>query len=385
MAPSNPKAKSSLGMTVTDARGEVVCDLVAGLACTLGHRHASVLKAIESACGSHLGDALESLAADWQKQAGDIFSPFAFSHLLPSRNDANELALRIARTAKGKNRYRVITLLGSDHGDTFALRSASGRVQSQGGDGPVAVGFRHVIAGDIDAMKKAIDDPTAAVCMSPVDWNRGGEPFDTDYLDAVGSLCRERDLLLMIDETKVPPGVGGTDFFYQRSSLTPDLLTLSSGWHAGLGGGMTLATEAVIAKLNERDDVDLSWSRQCRDLPLLRSVVLAISHSLANDHRRESVDEVAELWAAMLDDLTGGFDFVKGCVHAGLWTTIELDLPAVEVASSALSNGLRVLATGETTLLICPPIVATGDTLLEAIQPLRQAFEKLESETTPSP
>src|SRR5690606_33869579 len=121
------------------------------------------------------------------------FAAFADVCLVPSATEANEAAIGIARviaaaqsdsgdSGAGTPRERIITLLGSIHGDTLACRSASGRIADQLHGGPLMAGFRHIAPGDVRALSKAVDETTAAVLLAPVDWSRGGEPFDADYL-----------------------------------------------------------------------------------------------------------------------------------------------------------------------------------------------------------
>ena len=374
MTKPQPPIASSHGMTITDTRGNSVTDLVAGLASCLGHRHERIVAAVQRIAQSHLGSVADTQADDDAPAIADQFPGFASALPFASSSDANEYAFYLARSASVNARYRVITLLGSDHGDTIALRSASGRVDAQS-VGPVVPGFRHVMPGDIDAMRKAIDPVTAAICIAPVDWNRGGEPFDSSYLEAVQSLCREQNLLFMIDETRIPPGVGGTLFFHGRSSAEPDIVTASAGWCGGLPGGLTLVRSPSVADVQRP---------QPPDVRLIRALILETAKTITKDKLLASIDETTDIWAATLDDLASGFDFVHRCVHAGLWTTIELDFPAADVAARARAGGLRIAVTGETTLLICPPLTATGEQLMEAIEPLRRTFEILERESTPA-
>lgn len=378
-------APNSTGMTLVDLAGNRLIDMAAALSSSLGHRHPSVVAAIEAAVQHHLGSPFDQLpqsqqesepqGSDWEKSLSPIMPGFKRCLLGAAANEANEAALRLVRSFFGGDRYRVISLLGSDHGDSFLLRSASGRVESQGSDGPVAAGFRHVLPGDVNAISKAIDAQTAAICVSPVDWNRGGEAFDSDYLVAIEALCVEKDLLLMIDETRVPPGVGGSWFFHQRAGITPDVLTLSAGWTGGLPGGMTL----VGPRLESH-----AASIVSRDFPLVRNAIEATARTITDEKLLGQIDETADAWAAMLDELSGGFDYIRSCVHAGLWTTIELDLPATDVALNALREGVKLNVTAETTLLLCPPLNVTDDSLLEAIEPLRRILESIERETTSS-
>src|SRR5690606_32202008 len=145
--------------------------------------------------------------------------------LLPSAAQANEWAIRIARTLAAdreenqSSRYRIITLLGSDHGDTLACRSASGQVAGQAVGGPLAAGFQHVAPGDLRGLSKAVDTNTAAVLLSPVDWNRGGEPLPAEYLTEVRQLCDTHAALLIVDETRLPPAVSGQWFFHQTQGV----------------------------------------------------------------------------------------------------------------------------------------------------------------------
>lgn len=379
-------ASSSQGMWYIDRQGKRCVDLAAGLVSCLGYQHPAIVNAIAQASQSPLASPSQSEDRPLSERLGEPFGTFASSHLFASANEANEFALRVVRSQFGGNRYRVISLLGSDHGDTFLLRSLGGRIEQQGSDGPVAAGFRHVMPGDIDALTKAIDDCTAAVCLSPVNWNRGGEAFDGEYLAGVEAVCREKNLLLVVDETKIPPGVGGQWFFHERAGLSPDLVTLSAGWFGGLLGGLALVGDHV-----RLSDKSLSGSpgllhnqslgRCCHMQELLAAATAKV---LRDDKSLQSLDETADAWAAMIDELAGGFDFVRECVHAGLWTTIEVDLPAAEVAHQAQREGLRMCVTGDSHLLCCPPVNVTDDDLLEAIDPLRRILESIERETTSS-
>lgn len=366
-------ASPSQGMFYVDRQGKRCVDLAAGLVSCLGYQHPAIVNAITQACQSPLASPTQSEDRPLSERLGEPFETFASSHLFASANEANEFALRVVRSHFGGDRYRVISLLGSDHGDTFLLRSLGGRIEQQGSDGPVAAGFRHVMPGEIDALTKAIDDSTAAVCISPVNWNRGGEAFDGEYLAGVEAVCREKNLLLVVDETKIPPGVGGQWFFHQRAGLTPDLVTLSAGWFGGLAGGLALVGDQV------RHNQSL---HQC--FRMQEAIAAATAKTLRDGKQLQSLDETADAWAAMLDELAGGFDFIRECVHAGLWTTIEVDLPAAEVAHQAQREGVQVRVTGDSHLLCCPPVNVTDDDLLEAIDPLRRILESIERETTSS-
>jgi acetylornithine/succinyldiaminopimelate/putrescine aminotransferase len=112
----------------------------------------------------------------------------------------------------------------------------------------------------------------------------------------------------MIDETRVPPGVGGTWHFHQRAGITPDVLTVSAGWTGGLPGAMTLVGSRLESKIS---------SSSTRDYPLVRAHIEATARVIQEEKLLQGIDETADAWAAMLDELASGFDFIRGCVHAG--------------------------------------------------------------------
>jgi acetylornithine/succinyldiaminopimelate/putrescine aminotransferase len=149
-------ASSTSGMALVDLEGNRSVDMSAALASSLGHRHPGILNAIVSACDEHVGAPHDLLQDEWCESLGAVTTGFKRSLLFPSADEANEAALRLVRSFFGGDRFRVISLLGSNHGDTFLLRSASGRIESQGSDGPVAAGFRHVLPGDIKRLPKPL-------------------------------------------------------------------------------------------------------------------------------------------------------------------------------------------------------------------------------------
>ena len=393
---------SSSGVEIIDASQRRLLDLAAAYASPLGHRAAAIVAALTDACQSYLGgadDALtDAIAAEWSVP----FSEFGDVALLPSAAQANEWAIRIARTLAAaddgsqSSRHRIVTLLGSDHGDTLACRSASGQVAGQAFGGPLAAGFQHVAAGDLRAISKAIDANTAAVLLAPVDWNRGGEPFAADYLAEVRQLCDANAALLIVDETRLPAALSGQWFFHQTPGIEADLVTAAAGWTGGLPGGLLLAHAAVIDRLQDHHDRSPSATEEglfslraagrlpLRDYPVLRAMVRATAAAVVELGGPEQLAALSEHWAAAWQELANSFEFISSVSTTGLWTIVQVDVPAAEVLAASEALGLRMQASGETTVLVCPPInltVQEADSLLET---LRAALETIERQAIES-
>lgn len=412
MATANTAIVTSAALEITDGARRTAIDMASAMASAVGHRHPDIVRAIGDACQKHLGSSLDVAAAGQLSEAGEPFTGFADGCVVPSACEANEWAIRIARAvaeaaSDGEvgSRDRVITLLGGIHGETLACRSASGLLAGQATGGPLAAGFRHIAPGDQRALTKAIDATVAAVLIAPVDWSRGGVPFEQDYLLAVRQCCDDSGALLIIDETRLPPAVSGHWFFHQAHNIQADIVTAAAGWTGGLPGGLLLLREQTLQRLAalaaetaadalsaERSSDQPSDPPSPRsqgllpraDYPLLRSVIEATAAAVQAQGGPDHVQQIAPAWAAAWQELAEGFEFINRTLTAGLYAVAELDLSADEVVAAARKAGLALIASGETTLLACLPITVTPQAIGLMLQKLREALETIERHTIES-
>lgn len=396
--------RRAAGIEITDAEGTTRFDLLAAMASSLGHRDEGLLRALSQAADAYLGPgAMLSRWVEPQDEpltgvtaAGEPpFSEFAAVRLLPSVAEANDLAIRLARqiglsgeaagrggrgTAAG-DAYRVITLLGSDLGDTLACRSASGTFERQASLGPLVPGFRHVAPGDLRALEKSVDPQTAAVLLAPVDWSRGGLAWDADYLPKVRELCDSKNLLLILDETRLPAAIGGHWFYHQAAAIRPDVVIASAGWTGGLPGGLVMVAREDHAAIAFGDGRS---SRDDSDYPLLLEIVRATAAGIESLGGPEQAIALGEAWRAGLRELVEGFEFLADIETQGLWAVLRSDIDAHGIAAACGRAGVRLAVTTDTTLLACPPLSVTANNLIEILARLRSGLETVERETIES-
>jgi len=394
----------SAGIEITTTGGTPQLDLLAAMASSLGYRHEQILLALNAVADSFLGPG--AVPSQWVEPPRDRrglspqswdapFSEFAEVRLLPSASEAIDLAIQLARrvglsgeaTSRGdrgaaaRDAYRVITLLGSDLGDTLACRSASGTFERQGSLGPLVPGFRHVAPGDLRAIEKSIDSQTAAIMLAPVDWNRGGGAWDADYLPKLRELCDAKNLLLILDETRVPAAISGRWFYYQTAEIRPDIVVASAGWTGGLPGGLVMLTREDHAAIAFADDAS---NRGDSDYPLLLEIVRATVAGIESLGGPARAITLADTWQAGLQELVEGFEFLADIECQGLWAVMRSDIDAHGIAAACGRAGLRVAVTTDTTLLACPPLSVTANNLTEIFTRLRSGLEMVERETIES-
>ena len=240
------------GTRLFSPEGKVYTDLLAGIAvCNLGHSHPELVEVICAQAKKliHVSNLFyqEEQVELAKKLLGTCHLERVF--VCTSGAEANEGAIKLARRymreGRGLERYEIITVTGSFHGRTLATLTATGQDKIKTGFGPLPEGFVTVPFGDLDAMKAAMNDRTAAVLIEMIQGEGGVKPLPEDYARGLAALCAERGVLLMIDEIQTGVGRTGKFWAHQHLGLRPDVVTVAKGLAGGLPMGAVMCTEEV--------------------------------------------------------------------------------------------------------------------------------------------
>ncbi len=103
----------------------------------------------------------------------------------------------------------MVSAWGSFHGRTLATLTATGQPAKHGPFEPLPEGFVHVPYDDLAALDGALEGPAmAGVLLEPIQGEGGVVVPSSDYLAGVRDLCRQRGVLLILDE--IQTGLGRT-------------------------------------------------------------------------------------------------------------------------------------------------------------------------------
>ena len=144
-------------------------------------------------------------------------------------------------------RYKIITLTGSFHGRTMTTLSAAKNAKHLEGFLPEVRGFTQVAFGNLNELRAAIDDETAAILLEPVQGEGGIRVADQDYLQALRAVCDEFGLLLFFDEVQCGMGRTGKFFAHQWADVQPDVVALAKGLGGGFPIGACLTSNKAAA------------------------------------------------------------------------------------------------------------------------------------------
>jgi putrescine aminotransferase len=225
------------GTIVRDMSGKEYLDFVGGYGVfSLGYCHPRVVAAVQ--------EQLNRLPLKTQyflsQPVADLCALLAevtpgrlqYTFLCNSGTEAVEGALKCARVFTRKP--GIISAVGAFHGKSLGSLSASGREVYKEPFYPLVPGFRQVPFGEIEPLREAIDQETAAVILEAVQGEAGVRVSPDDYLKQVRQACDEKGVLLILDEVRTGFGRLGRLFAADLYGIEPDIICFGKA----LGGGV---------------------------------------------------------------------------------------------------------------------------------------------------
>jgi len=370
------------GSRFWDLDGKSYIDLFPSWGCSMiGHCHPHVVEALREQAGRliHVDNTFYTLE---QGRLAQMLSERSFGgkcFFANSGAEANECAIKLARRYAGKGRYKIITMENSFHGRTYGAMSATGQSKFHAGHEPLVPGFVYVPYNDIDAVKAAVDDETAAILLEPIQ-GEGGVNIPADsYLPALRDLCDDRNLLLILDEVQTGCGRTGKWFAYQHFDIEPDIMTLAKGVAGGAPLGVAIAQPEVADKLTPGSHASTFGGNS-----LVASAAIAMIEVVEQENLLERADVVGRKIAEHIQSLQSRFSFIESVRYRGVMVGIQLSVPGMPIVKHALEMGLRINCTHGTVLRMLPAMNISDADLDEGLNILGEAMAKAESELVPT-
>jgi len=353
------------GAVVTDVDGKAYLDLLGGIAVNvLGHRHPAVIEAVTRQMNTlgHTSNlyATEPGVALAESLVGLLGAP-AKAFFCNSGTEANEAAFKITRLT---GRTKVVAAEGAFHGRTMGSLALTGQPSKRAPFEPLPGGVTHVPYGDIDELRRVVDDQTAAVFLEPIMGEGGVVVPPAGYLVAAREITAAHGALLVLDE--VQTGVGRTGAFYahQHDGITPDIVTLAKG----LGGGLPIGACLAIGDTADLLTPGLHGSTFGGN-PVCTAAALAVLKVLADEGLVERADVLGKTIAHGVESL--GHPLVDHVRGRGLLRGIVLTADAAKpVETAAREAGFLVNAAAPAIVRLAPPLVITEaqvETFLSAL------------------
>jgi len=368
------------GMYLFTTDGKKYLDLAAGYAANaLGHCHPDLVHALKDQAGKlwHLSNRyrIPGLLNYSKSICDNTFADTSF--IANSGAEAVELMMKMARryfNAKGqKDRYEIITLDGAFHGRTLACATAGSEEKIKGFEPPVQ-GFKRVAFNDIAALKSAISDKTAAIMVELIQGEGGMRSLSDEYAKELEEICREKDILLLVDEVQSGMGRTGYLFAHEMYNITPDIVACGKGLGAGFPISACIATEKVGQAMESGTHGSTFGGN-----PLAVAVGQVVMDIIADKTFLENVRRVGDYLHVSLNKLKHQnpdiIDAITGtCLMSGIKFNKQID---VDHYNDLLREaGALSMPSSNNVLRITPPLVMLEKHVDEAIKKFQVAIDE---------
>ncbi|SHJ31469.1 acetylornithine aminotransferase apoenzyme [Shimia gijangensis] len=364
------------GSWMIEADGRRFLDLGAGIAVNvLGHANPILVEALTAQAGklwhvSNLYNISEQQAlAD--KLVDNTFADTVF--FTNSGTEACELAVKMARKYwydKGQpEKVEIIGFDGAFHGRSSAGIAAAGGKKLTKGFGPLLPGFKHLTWGDIASVNDAINDETAAVIIEPVQGEGGIRPIADDDLRELAHICKENNVLLILDEVQCGVGRTGKLFAHEWAGITPDIMMVAKGIGGGFPLGAVLASEEAASGMTAGTHGSTYGGN-----PLACAVGCAVMDTVATPEFIADVNRKAGLFRQKLEGLVASYpDLFEEVRGTGLMLGLKCYAPNTDVVNAAYDAELITVPAADNVVRILPPLNITDDEISEAVSRLDNA------------
>tara|TARA_R100001369_G_scaffold91275_1_gene132174 strand:- start:468 stop:1655 length:1188 start_codon:yes stop_codon:yes gene_type:complete len=319
------------GSYIYDTNGNKHLDFIAGVsACSLGHRHPRVVKAIKNQLDKYLhvmvyGEYIQQPAVELTKLlANKLPDTLETTYLVNSGAEAIDASLKLARRVTGRS--EILYAHNAYHGNTFGALSVMGYEERKTPFGPLVPDchpFQFNNLGDLDK----ITTNTAAVILETI---QGGAGFifpKNGYLKKVRERCNETETLLILDE--VQPGFGRTGklFGFEHFDIVPDILVMGKGMGGGLPIGAFTASQEHMALL--KDNPKLGHITTFGGNPVIASAALATLQEITETDLISQTLQKEQLFRKLLKH-----SLIKEIRGKGLMLALIMD--SSEIASEVI-------------------------------------------------
>lgn len=391
---------SSKGAIMTNEQGEEYIDFFTG-AGTLnyGHNNEYATKAmidyLQNDGVVHGLDMATTAKKEFMQTFQDtILGPRNLEYKLqftgPTGTNAVETALKLARMVKGRS--NIVSFTNGFHGLTQGALSISGnshfRDESYISRCNVNVMPFDGYFGEVNTIEyfrkflldssSGVDLP-AAVIVETIQGDGGINVASAKWLQDLEALCREFDILLIIDDIQAGNGRSGDFFSFEFAGITPDMVTMSKS----IGGGLPMALLLMKPDLDQWKPGEHTGTFRGNNLAFIASKTLIETYwnnsdlSNAIKHKEKTLQGELERIAQKYEE---EYDIeVRGRGFAYAFEVKDDYSIGGDIAAYAFEENLMIETCGSESQVIkfLPPLTIDEELLKEGLVRFEKAVDRL--------
>jgi ornithine--oxo-acid transaminase len=287
--------------------------------------------------------------------------------------EANESAIKLARkwgyTKKGipDNEAVIVAVKKNFHGRTTTIISASTDPAARKDFGPFMPGFEIIDYDDVLALQKALSNPkVCGLWIEPIQGEAGVYVPKEGYLKAAADLCKQHNVLLMMDEIQTGIARTGKMLASDHEGVRPDLLILGKALSGGvLPISVVLADDQIMLVIKPGEHGSTFGGN-----PLAAAVVVEALNVVKDEKLAENAERMGLLFRERMNAIKEKTNLITLVRGKGLLNAIVInDSPKSETAwnlcLSFAENGLLAKPTHGNIIRLAPPLVINEDQMHE--------------------
>lgn len=362
------------GSTLWDVEGKRYIDLTSGIGvCCLGYNNETIVNAITEQAHKLMHVSNLFTTAPMVSVAKALCTRTGLSKVFFANSgaEANEGMIKLARKYSydkyGEGRAEIITLNNSFHGRTVTTLKATGQDKFHQYFFPFTEGFAYADANDIESVRAHVNEHTCAVMMELIQGEGGVLPLDVEFVQQVAALCKEKDLLLCIDEVQTGVGRTGSLFCFQQYGIKPDVVSAAKGLGGGVPIGAVMAADTCDTVLGPG-----THATTFGGTPMVCAAAEAVLNTI-DDAFLAAVAEKGEYLKKSILDF--GSEKVRDVRGRGLMLGIIVDPDErAALVSSIMDKGVLVLTAGKDAIRLLPPLSISKAEMDEALAVLKDVL-----------
>jgi acetylornithine/N-succinyldiaminopimelate aminotransferase len=281
--------------------------------------------------------------------------------------EANEAMIKFSRLVGKKNAKEKTTLLVAEngfHGRTIGALSATSSPKYREGFEPLLDGFSFAPLNDLKSFENLVNEQTVGVMLESIQGEGGIRVAEDKFLQGLEKLCKDQNLLFLLDE--VQAGIGRTGEFlgFQKSGVRPDAVAIAKG----LGGGFPIGAIWISEKWSDIFQPG-SHGTTFGGSPLACSAANSVLDVLEQENLILGAREKGQFLKAGLEKLKVQYpDLVKVVRGRGLMLALVLNETPTRLIELLRQSQLLVVGAAENSIRYLPPLTVTENELQEGLE-----------------
>ena len=210
--------------------------------------------------------------------------------------------------------------------------------------------------------------------MESIQGEGGVNLLNSNFVQEVCNVCKEKDVLIIFDEVQCGLGRTGYLFAHQMYGVEPDIFTSAKA----LGGGIPIGAVCAgkkVASAFEPGDHGTTFGGN----PFATAAGLAVFDIFEKEHLVENAGKMGKYFKEKLTELQNKYsDKITDVRNAGLLIGIQLeDSIAKTVFNKLFENKILTSLCGGNTIRIAPPLIIKETDIDLFINTLSSILEEL--------